>query len=139
MLSEHLNLFLCHLNVMARQISSNHGLSLSQYLTLNSISSTGISMTDLSQRVGIDNSTLTRNINILIKKSLVTKERSLTDARGFTVELTKNGDNVVDLMEKEMNKIITRVGNDLDPKERENLIEIISKLNWKLSCYFNEL
>tara|TARA_Y100000590_G_scaffold374541_1_gene438924 strand:+ start:892 stop:1266 length:375 start_codon:yes stop_codon:yes gene_type:complete len=124
---------------MARQISSNHGLSLSQYLTLNSISSTGISMTDLSQRVGIDNSTLTRNINILIKKSLVTKERSLTDARGFTVELTKNGDNIVDLMEKEMNKIITRIGNDLDPKERENLIEIISKLNWKLSCYFNEL
>ncbi len=139
MLSEHLNSFLCHLNVMARQISSNHGLSLSQYLTLNSISSTGISMTDLSQRVGIDNSTLTRNINILIKKSLVTKERSLTDARGFTVELTKNGDNIVDLMEKEMNKIITRIGNDLDPKERENLIEIISKLNWKLSCYFNEL
>ena len=139
MLSEHLNSFLCHLNVMARQISSNHGLSLSQYLTLNSISSTGISMTDLSQRVGIDNSTLTRNINILIKKSLVTKEQSLTDARGFTVELTKNGDNIVDLMEKEMNKIITRIGNDLDPKERENLIEIISKLNWKLSCYFNEL
>ena len=115
MLSEHLNSFLCHLNVMARQISSNHGLSLSQYLTLNSISSTGISMTDLSQRVGIDNSTLTRNINILIKKSLVTKERSLTDARGFTVELTKNGDNIVDLMEKVMKKIITRIGNDLDP------------------------
>ena len=67
MLAEYLNSFLSHMNVLARQVASKNNLSLSQYYTLNSISSNGISMSELSSRIGVDNSTLTRNINILIQ------------------------------------------------------------------------
>ena len=139
MLSEHLNLFLCNLNVVARRIASNHNLSSSQYFTLSAISSMGINMTDLSKRVGIDNSTLTRNINILIKNKLVIKKRSSSDRRGFIVYLTPEGDKIIDLMEKQMDVLITDFTTDLKSSERENIAEILSKLNWKLSCHFNEL
>ena len=139
MLSEHLNSFLCQLNVLARQIASTYNISLSQYFTLSSISTTGISMTDLSRSIGVDNSTLTRNINVLMAKSLVSKERSSMDGRGFIVHLTSDGDNIIDLMESKMETIVETISKDLDPQERENIIEIISKLNWKITCHLNEL
>ena len=139
MLSEHLNSFLCQLNVLARQIASTHNLSLSQYFTLSSISSTGISMTELSRSVGVDNSTLTRNINVLITKSLVSKERSTVDGRGFIVQLTSYGNNIIDLMENKMENIVDTISEDLNSQEKENIIEIISKLNWKINCHLNEL
>ena len=139
MLSENLNLFLCNLNVIARRIASDHNLSASQYFTLNAISSIGINMTDLSKRVGIDNSTLTRNINILIKDKLVVKTRSKTDLRGFIIYLTNEGNAIIDLMEKQMSVLIKDITTDLKSSERENIAEILSKLNWKLSCHFNEL
>ena len=139
MLSENLNLFLCNLNVVARQISSNNNLSVSQYFTLSAISSTGINMTNLSKRVGIDNSTLTRNINILIKNKLVQKKRSVTDRRGFIIYLTKEGDDIIDLMDNQMDIIINNICFGLTANERESILEILTKLNWKLSCYCNEL
>ena len=58
-----------------RHIQKNN-LSLSQYYTLTNISSIGISMSELSLVLGVDNSTLTRNINILIKRSLLKKQQS---------------------------------------------------------------
>ena len=139
MLSEYLNSFLCQLNVIARQIASTHNLSLSQYFTLSSISSTGISMTELSRSVGVDNSTLTRNINVLIAKSLVSKERSTVDGRGFIVQLTSYGNNIIDLMENKMENIVDTISEDLNHQEKEDIIEIISKLNWKINCHLNEL
>ncbi len=139
MLSEHLNFFLCNLNVVARRIASDHNLSSSQYFTLSAISSMGINMTNLSKRVGIDNSTLTRNINILIKNKLVMKQRSSSDRRGFIIYLTAEGDKIINLMERQMDALIKDVTTDLNSNERESIAEILSKLNWKLSCYFNEL
>ena len=75
MLSEHINSFICQFNVLLRAVASQNHLSVSQYLTLYSISPNGITMSELSKAVGVDNSTLTRNIHILVRKLLVSKER----------------------------------------------------------------
>jgi len=96
-------------------------------------------MTELSRSVGVDNSTLTRNINVLIGKSLVSKERSTVDGRGFIVQLTSYGNNIIDLMENKMENIVDTISEDLNPQEKEDIIEIISKLNWKINCHLNEL
>ena len=41
--------------------------------------------------------------------------------------------------ERELKKYMKTISKDLDPQERENIIEIISKLNWKMTCHLNEL
>jgi len=139
MLSEHINSFICQFNVLLRTVASQNHLSVSQYLTLYSISPNGITMSELSKAVGVDNSTLTRNIHILVRKLLVSKERSHEDRREFKVMLTEQGEKIIYSMEKQMDQRIESISSDLDSQQREQLIEIISKLNWKLSCHINEL
>ena len=139
MLSEYITSFLCLLNVIVREIASKNNLSSSQYFTLHNISSNGIKMSDLSKAIGIDNSTLTRNINILISRLLVSKERSFQDRRQFVVILTSNGEKLVHNIEKQMDYKIESLAYDLDTNHREQLIDIIGKLNWKISCHINEL
>ena len=73
MITEYLHTFVVHMNVIVRRVASDNNLSLSQYFALTNISTSGISMSDLSTMLGVDNSTLTRNINILIKRDLVVK------------------------------------------------------------------
>ena len=139
MLSEHINSFICQFNVLIRVVASQNHLSVSQYLTLYNISPNGITMSELSKAVGVDNSTLTRNINILIRKLLVSKERSHEDRREFKVTLTEQGEKNIYSMEKQMDQRIESIASDLDSQQREQLIEIISRLNWKISCHINEL
>ena len=139
MLAEYLNSFLSHMNVLVRQVASKNNLSPSQYYTLNSISSNGISMSDLSSTIGVDNSTLTRNINILIKRSLVKKDRSKEDRREFIVILSSKGEKVVNKLDNQMESLIITLISDINPDSRQEFIDTIEKLNWKISGYIHEL
>ena len=139
MLAEYLNSFLSHMNVLARQVASKNNLSLSQYYTLNSISSNGISMSELSSRIGVDNSTLTRNINILIQRSLVKKDRSKDDRREFIIILSSKGEKVVNKLDNQMESLINTLISDINPESRQVFIDTIEQLNWKISGYIHEL
>ena len=139
MLAEYLNSFLSHMNVLARRVASKNNLSLSQYYTLNSISSNGISMSYLSSTIGIDNSTLTRNINILMQRSLVKKDRSKDDRREFIVILSSKGEKVVNKLDNQMESLINTLISDINPESRQEFIDTIEQLNWKISGYIHEL
>ena len=139
MVSEHLNSFLCHMNVLARRIASKNNLSLSQYYTLSNISSNGISMSELSLIVGIDNSTLTRNINILINRSLVRKEQSKADKREQLILLSSKGNQIAQKLDRDMEKLLNRFIISIDEDQRQLFINTIEMLNWKMNCYINDL
>ena len=139
MLAEYLNSFLSHMNVLARRVASKNNLSLSQYYTLNSITSNGISMSDLSSTIGIDNSTLTRNINILLYRSLVKKHRSNDDRREFIVILSSKGEKIVNKLDNQMESLINTLISDINPESRQEFIDTIEQLNWKISGYIHEL
>ena len=139
MVSEHLNSFLCHMNVLARRIASKNNLSLSQYYTLSNISSNGISMSELSLIVGIDNSTLTRNINILINRSLVRKEQSKADKREQLILLSSKGNQIAQKLDRDMEKLLNRFIISIDEDQRQLFINTIEILNWKMNCYINDL
>ena len=139
MLAEYLNSFLSHMNVLVRQVASKNNLSPSQYYTLNSISSNGISMSNLSSTIGVDNSTLTRNINILMKRSLVKKDRSKDDRREFIVILSSKGEKVVNKLDNQMESLINTLISDINPESRQEFIDTIEQLNWKISGYIHEL
>ena len=139
MITEYLHSFISHMNVIVRQIASQNKLSLSQYFTLTNISASGVSMSELSTTLGVDNSTLTRNINVLINRDLVIKNKSVHDRRGYTISLSTTGERVMDKLEKQMESTLNEFIADIDPASKQLLIDVIESLNWKASCYINEL
>ena len=138
MITEYLHSFISHMNVIVRQIASQNKLSLSQYFTLTNISISGVSMSDLSTMLGVDNSTLTRNINVLINRSLVTKNQSHHDRRGYTISLSIEGERVMDILENQMENTLDQFIGDINPASKQIFIDVLESLNWKASCYINE-
>jgi len=139
MITEYLHTFVIHMNVIVRRVASQNNLSLSQYFALTNISTSGISMSDLSTMLGVDNSTLTRNINILIKRNLVVKEKSKEDQRGYTITLSQPGSVLMNSLENQIETILEGFIDSVDPGVKQNFIDIIETVNWKASCFINEL
>ena len=65
----------------ARKIAKKFDLTLPQTLILFNISINGTSMSDLAHLMGLDPSTITRNIEKLEIRNLLYRERSLNDTR----------------------------------------------------------
>ena len=76
---ELLNQLLIDLQSLFRSSFRKKKFTLSQINLISSIPINGIEMTSISSYLGIDNSTLTRNVNLLIKKNILKKymKRSL--------------------------------------------------------------
>tara|TARA_B100000953_G_scaffold252855_1_gene215891 strand:- start:88 stop:471 length:384 start_codon:yes stop_codon:yes gene_type:complete len=127
------------MNVIVRRVASQNNLSLSQYFALTNISTSGISMSELSTMLGVDNSTLTRNMNILIKRDLVVKEKSKEDKRGYTITLSQTGSALINNLENQIETILEGFIDSVDPGVKQNFIDIIETVNWKASCFINEL
>ena len=70
---ELLNQFLIDLQSLFRTQTKSLNLTLPQIMLLSSIPTDGIDMTSLSHRLGVDNSTLTRLIDVLVKNRYVQK------------------------------------------------------------------
>ena len=70
---ELLKQFLIDLQSLFRTQTKNLNITLPQIMLISSIPTDGIDMTSLSQRLGVDNSTLTRLIGILVKNQIVIK------------------------------------------------------------------
>ncbi len=139
MITEYLHSFILHMNVVIRRVSANNTLSLSQYFALSNIPTSGISMTELSIIVGIDKSTLTRNINILLQSGLVEKRKSDFDKRGYTVFLSSKGDDLINKLHDEIEIIINQFIETVSSDSKQDFINILETINWKASCYINEL
>ena len=139
MLSEYLTSFISNLNVIVRKVASDNNLSLSQYFTLSNISSSGILMGELSKLVGVDKSTLTRNIRILLNRNLVLKNQSTSDKREYIIMLTNHGEKLIDKLDSGMEKELSIIIEDIDSISKQTLSNIIESINWKINCYINEL
>ena len=139
MLSEYLISFTSNLNVIVRKVAGDNNLSLSQYFTLLNISSSGVLMGELSKLVGIEKSTLTRNIQILLNRNLVAKNQSEADKREYIIMLTSDGEKLIDILDRDMDNELNNILDNLDLNSKQKLSDIIESLNWKMNCYINEL
>ena len=74
-IGELLKQFLIDLQALFRTRTKNLNLTLPQIMLISSIPTDGIDMTSLSQRIGVDNSTLTRLIGVLDEKSICSKKQ----------------------------------------------------------------
>ena len=129
---EILSLFLIDLNSLFRKNIKIKDASFQQLIALSIIPPSGIEMTPLAKKIGIDNSTLTRLIIRLEKNGWVVRESSRQDKRVINVKLTNTGNKVQSDVEKQYEKIGDKVEQLISPLERQEILQHIQSLHWIL-------
>jgi len=126
---------LIDLQSLFRKNNKNLSLSLSQIVVLSSIPVMGTTMSNLSFRIGVDNSTLTRLINVLENKGLVQKTSNPEDKRSTIVRLTKLGEENVKMIELNIKVFSKDIVSTFSSLEKGTLIDMLNKLHWNISKY----
>tara|TARA_B100001179_G_scaffold138407_1_gene99753 strand:- start:422 stop:856 length:435 start_codon:yes stop_codon:yes gene_type:complete len=131
--SELLSSFLIDLQSLHRKNVSIGGASFPQILALSIIPDDGIEMSALSKKIGIDNSTATRLVMGLEKKGWVNRRTANYDKRVIQVALTQDGDEIQTQLEQQFDSLGAAIEKEVDPLDRNEMIEYVSSLHWILS------
>ena len=123
-----------HYNAIIRSFAQKQSLTCSQALLLLNIPFDGITMTNLAHKLGIDNSTLTRNINKLNLLNLVSKKREKYDKRVINVAITSEGKAVLNELEQPLNDFNISIVNHIDIEDQNKTTELLEKLIWAMDC-----
>ena len=123
-----------HYNAIIRSCAQKQSLTSSQALLLLNIPFDGITMTNLAHKLGIDNSTLTRNINKLNLLNLVSKKRGKYDKRVINVVITSEGKAVLNELEQPLADFNISIVNHIDIEDQNKTTELLEKLIWAMDC-----
>ena len=123
-----------HYNAIIRMSASKIGLTSSQAYHILSIPHDGISMTGLASRVGLDASTLTRNIQNLERSGHVTREPSQYDKRALVVKLSRIGADSLRAIEEDLEILNQKIVGSLELEKQELFLEILEEYVWLLDC-----
>ena len=104
-------------------------------MLLSSIPRDGIDMTSLSHRLGVDNSTLTRLIDVLGKNRYVQKNKHPSDKRSILVSLTKQGEILHSSIESEIDRFGSELFSQIPVEDQDEIKEILSSFHWIVSKY----
>jgi len=113
-------------------------LTQSQALCLISIPYDGTSQTELSKRLAIKLSTLSRNLNHLIKMNLIIKEKSQSDTRSYIIKLTPQGQELYKKVNDNINNNFHKIYSKINIEEKFLIIDILNKINWQFEVEYNE-
>ena len=130
---ELLKVFLLDLQSMFRYRVSSSDLTLPQILIISSIPHEGTDMSSLSKQMGVDNSTMTRLIAVLIRNEWVVKYKSTNDRRVVFVKITSKGESIRNKIDKKISIFGEEIINAIPPEERNEIREILTSLHWLLS------
>ena len=130
---ELLKAFLLDLQSLFRYRVTNTDLTLPQILLLSSISSEGTDMSSLSKQMGVDNSTMTRLIGILIRNDWVEKFKGENDKRVVYVKITVKGEIIRQEIDNKINDFGLEIINTINPEDRNDIRETLTTLHWILS------
>ena len=109
-------------NGIIRAAASKHNLTASQVFHILSIPFDGISMTSLAHKLGLDTSTLTRNIQNLMKLGLVKRQIDAHDRRVHLVTLTNDGFRLIESLDRQLEEINQHLLNKIIPNKQFNII-----------------
>ena len=120
-------------SIILRKIANDLCLTLPQVQLLLSIPFSSVSMTDLSNLLGIDNSTLTRNLNKLEKKGYVKRTKDCYDRRVYKISLSKKGSIKKNSIENKLNEVSIKILSVLNYKDKHDVFQSLEKLSWVLT------
>ena len=121
-------------NATVRIASSRLNLTASQAFHLLSIPFDGISMSNLAHKLGLDTSTLTRNVQVLKRMGLVDRKPDNYDKRVIRLVLTNEGSKLLKLLEELLENKNREVLEKIDLDVQEHLLTVLEKLSWALHC-----
>jgi len=130
---ELLSSFLVDLQSVYRNNINIEGASFPQVLAISIIPDDGIEMSALSKKIGIDNSTATRLVMGLEKKGWANRRSANYDKRVIQVALTQEGDKIQTQLEQQFDLLGAAIEREVDPLDRNEMIEYVSSLHWILS------
>ena len=133
--AELLKQLLIDLQAIFRKNNKELPISFSQVIVISSIPNDGINMSLLSYRIGVDNSTLTRLIDILIKNNYVIKIKNPKDKRSTIVSLTKDGGEILNKIESNIDSFSKKIYNHFPMEDKIKIKDILSALHWNVSKY----
>ena len=133
-LSDHFTSLNIKLTSIFRILSNRYNLSYPQYCILMTIDADGNPMSELAKSLGLDKSTLTRNIKVLINRQLVSKYQDQQDLRVYKVVLTSEGENIKIQLYNDLDYFTSDLLNSLDNNMQDE-IALLDKLIQKLDSY----
>ena len=123
-----------HYNALIRSAASQLHLTTSQAFHLISIPHDGIPMSKLAHKLGLDASTLTRNIQKLENLGLVKRQQDSYDKRVQRAVLTKRGLEITEEIEKILLQMNNSIIEQIDLDTQENMCDLLEKLVWSMDC-----
>ncbi len=121
------------------------GVTVSQGYILLALPETGsVTMNDLSAKMRLANSTMTRMADQLVQKRLITRGPDSDDRRIVRVQLTEQGQDIRTRLKKALRDLFSEVLKDIPEGERETIVhslEILklSIVNARKSCCVEEV
>ena len=123
-----------HYNAFVRSAASQLNLTASQAFHLISIPHDGIPMSKLAHKLGLDASTLTRNIQKLENIGFDERKRSSYDGRVQRTLLTTKGVKLADEIEALLLKMNSLIMEQIELDAQENMCDLLEKLVWSMDC-----
>ena len=116
-----------------------YSLTYQQVVLINNIPALdGIAISELSKKMGVDISTLSRNIKKMEKKELILRKGCDKDARSFKIYATPNAEKINNDVISEFDKIISKIlaNNNFSPSS--SFIQNIELISWELYKFLND-
>ena len=134
-ITENLSDISLHYFALVRRLSSKFDLTLSQSLILLYVPFDGVTISNLSQKLGIDISTMTRNIQRIEKKKLITRVPNLNDKRSIKLLLSSRGKNISNNLRESISQHIQKILDKYDFDKSNQIINNLESLGWDLYLY----
>ena len=124
---------------LIRKLSSKFELTLSQTLVLLYIPFDGITISDLSDKLGVDISTMTRNIQRIEKKGLIIRMVNENDRRSIKIQLSNRGRTVSESLTQQISINMENILKKYNFDEVQKIQNALESLGWKLYLYRTNL
>ena len=131
--------YLLNLLVVFRKNIRGRQYTLQQILILATIPDKGMDMTSLAEKIGVDNSTVTRLIDGMVRLNLVEKKKSYLDKRITIVSLTEKGNQTSEEIEKKLDTIGEEIFNQISMEHQDDVKEALLSFQWALLKYNNSI
>ena len=119
-------------NAIIRTVAAKFNLTAPQAYHLFSIPFDGIPISTLAKKLGLDTSTLTRNVQKLEGLGFVKRQADNYDKRIHRVVITKAGSSLVKSMENLLEDHNHDILCQIDLDTQEYLMGVLEKLAWAL-------
>lgn len=104
-------------------------ITLDQWMVLKSLYEfSDLTQKELAERCGKDQPTLTRIIDLLVKKQLAERRVHPEDRRSFIVHLTEQGKSKVAELSPEVKKVRTKAWENLNERDFNQLARILNTI-----------